>query len=598
MKRSRLVVLVPVLALVAGGVTAAVVLATGSGPAEAHAYPEPGSIAASPGTSITVRGVAADKVGKIAATGSKTGKHVGAVTLSRDGDGATFTPKSPFAEGETVTVHTKAAIAGAKHGAFSFTIAHHAKPAAAQDAAAAPTSGPYLTRPDMDPPAVTVSTTGTPFNGLIASAPNEGATGVLLSDGNGQPVWFKPTDPGHVVGDLHVATYRGKKVLVYFEGTEGFGQGNYRGSWHVLNSSYEEVAKISAGNGASADLHDILLRSDGTAVVESYDPVVMNMTKYGGKARATVLDCDIQQVDIATGDVLFEWHSLDHIPPSDSYADLTGSIVDYFHANSLGADPHHPNNVIVSSRHLSQVFALNLKTGKIAWRLGGKHPTLKLTKGAADTVAAGGRNLPFSYQHDARLHPDGTLTLYDNGNQRKPGFSRAATFTLNLKNHTATEKNSAEIRHDPDLYGDATGDVQQLPGGDTLVSWGTTGKATEYDAGKNVVAEIDTSMTYRLFKVSWRGTPGTRPSVVNSMTADGHDNVHVSWNGATQVADWRILAGTSARTLHAITTTKRNGFETTAAIPVDTTTKYVQVQALDGAGKVLGTSIAAQVVQP
>jgi hypothetical protein len=586
-------------ALVAAGGVAAVAKVGQSGPSSvAHAYPEPGSIAASPGTSITLRGVPATNVGTIGVAGSKSGQHAGSLTLSRDGDGATFTPRTPFQEGEKVAVRTSTKIAGASNGKFSFTVAHHAAPAAVPASATQPTSGPYRTRPEMDPPPVTVDAKGTMFNGLLASAPDEGASGLLLSDTTGQPVWFKPAEPGHTVGDLHVATYRGKQVLVYFDGTSGFGAGNYRGSWHILNTSYEQIATVSAGNGASADLHDILLRSDGTAVVESYDPVIMNMSKYGGKSKATVLDCEIQQIDVATGEVLFEWHSLDHLSPSESYADLTGSVVDYFHANTIAADPQHPGNIIVSARHLSQVFSLSLKTGRIGWRVGGKHPTLKLTKGAIDTVSVGGQTLPFSYQHDARIQPDGTLTVYDNGNQRHPGFSRAPTFTLNLKKHTVTEDNAAELRHQPDLYGDATGDAQRLPNGDVLVSWGTTGKATEYNAKKQVVAEITTSQTYRMLAAAWHATPTTRPALSVSVGSPSRADVYTSWNGATDVADWRILAGTDAKHLHPVATAKRSGFETAISIPIDSTTNYVQVQARSGTGAVLGTSITTQVLRP
>jgi hypothetical protein len=596
MNRTRVVVVVAVALVAAGGVAAAAQVARSGPSAVEHVYPEPGSIAAAPGTSITVRGISAKKIGTLTVKGSQTGTHAGSLALSRDGDGATFTPKAPFKEGEKVTVRTNAKVAGASHKAYSFTVAHHAEPAAAKTLPTPPASGPYRTRPEMDPPAVKVDTTGVAFNGLLASAPDEGASGLLLSDQTGQPVWFKPATPGHTVGDLHVATFHGKQVLVYFDGTEGFGPGNYRGSWHILNSAYQQIATMSAGNGASADLHDILLRSDGTAIVESYDPVVMDMRKYGGKARATVLDCEIQQIDVATGDVLFEWHSLDHLAPSESYADLTGSVVDYFHANTLAADPQHPNNIIVSARHLSQVFSLSLKTGKIGWRVGGKHPTLHLAKGAVDTVPVGGKQIPFSYQHDARIQSDGTLTVYDNGNQRKPGFSRMASFTLDLGKHTVTENNGAEIRHKPDLYGDATGDARKLPNGDTFISWGTTGHATEYDADKHVVAEITTSQTYRMFNADWHGAPVTRPSVATAVNADSQTTVYVSWNGATDVASWQVVSGPDATHLKPVTTAKRDGFETAIALPGDA--NYVQVQALNASGTVIGTSISTQILRP
>jgi hypothetical protein len=599
MKRSHVVVIAAVI-LAAGVVSGVVVQATHSNAATiGHAFPEPGSIAASPQTAITVRGISAKQVGHVAVTGAVSGKHTGKLSASRDGDGATFTPDTPFQAGEKVTVHTDGKVSGAHKGTFAFTVAHLAKPATAPSTPGKTTTSSYHSAPDLNPPALSVKNNGTVFNGLLASAPDEGADGLLLSDESGQPVWFQPAAPGHVVGDLHVATYKGKQVLVYFDGTEGFGAGNYRGSWHMLNSSYQQIATISAGNGAKADLHDILLRKDGTAVVEAYDPVVMDMRKYGGKKRATVLDCEIQQIDIASGAVLFEWHSLDHLRPAESYADLTGSVVDYFHANTLAADPRHPNNVIVSSRHLSQVFSLNVKTGKIGWRVGGKHPTLTLTKGAVDTLDVNGQQLPFSYQHDARLQADGTLTVYDNGNQRSPHpFSRAASFTLDLRAHTVTENNGRELRHKPDLYGDATGDFEHLPNGDTFVSWGTTGKATEYNGKGQPVSEITTPMTYRMLKAPWHATPKTRPALATAMRSDSRATVYASWNGATEVASWQVLAGSSSDNLRVVATARRSGFETAITLPAAASTGYVRIRAVNAAGTALKDSATTRIVQP
>ncbi len=600
MKRAHLVA-IAALVLTAGVVTGVVAAATHSNAATiGHAFPEPGSIAASPQTAITVRGISARQVGQVAVTGAKSGQHTGKLSASRDGDGATFTPDNPFQAGEKVSVHTDGKVSGARKGTFDFTVAHLAKPATTKSTPGKATTSSYHSAPDLNPPVVTVKTTGTVFNGLLASAPDEGADGLLLTDDNGQPVWYQPARAGHIVGDLHVGTYRGKQVLVYFDGTEGFGPGNYRGSWHMLNTSYQQIATISAGNGAQADLHDILLRKDGTAVVESYDPVVMDMTKYGGKNRATVLDCEIQQIDVATGAVLFEWHSLDHLRPAESYADLTGPVVDYFHANSLAADPRHPNNVIVSSRHTSQVFALSLKTGKISWRVGGKHPTLKLAAGALDPVDVKGQKLPFSYQHDARLQADGTLTVYDNGNQRLPHhpYSRAASFTLNLRAHTVTENNNKELRHKPDFYGEATGDAEHLPNGDTFISWGTTGKATEYNAQGEPVSEITTPMTYRMLKAPWHAKPKTRPAVATAMRSDSRATAYASWNGATEVGKWEVLAGTNANKLRVVATAKPTGFETAITLPSAASTGYVQIRAVNASGTTLKDSVPTRIVQP
>jgi hypothetical protein len=62
----------------------------------------------------------------------------------------------------------------------------------------------------------------------------------------------------------------------------------------------------------------------------------------------------------------------------------------------------------------------------------------------------------------------------------------------------------------------------------------------------------------------------------------------VSWNGATDVAAWRVLAGSSASTLSPLVTAPRTGFQTT--ITAKTGEPEIAVQALDAAGAVIGTS--------
>ncbi|HEX3815331.1 MAG TPA: arylsulfotransferase family protein [Mycobacteriales bacterium] len=465
--------------------------------------------------------------------------------------------------------------------------------APAPSASSAAVSGSaYHSRPDLRPPTLTVRRTAPSDPGLLLSTPQSGRSGLLISDDAGQPVWFKPAGKGRTVGNLRVDTYRGKKVLAYFDGV---GSGYYRGEWHLLDTSYRQIATIAAGDGAQADIHDLLLRPDGTAIIECYTPVTRDLSAEGGSAHTTVLDSEIQQIDVATGKVLFDWHSLDHLPVTESYANLKRSPVDYMHTNTLAADPGNPDNVIVSARHLSQVFALNLKTGKIGWRVGGKHPTLKLTKGAVDPAPVGGQQLPFSFQHDAIVQPDGTLTVFDNGNQRKPPYSRAASFTLDPAAHTVTEINSAAIRHSPDIYGGAHGSTQKLPGGHTLVSWGTTGRATEYDSRNHPVEEITSTDSYRLLRQPWQATPSGLPAVVAGASAPGKATAYVSWNGATDVTTWQVLAGSTAQTLHTVATVQRAGFETAIAIPANSA--YVSVRAKNVHGTTIGTSAPVTVRQ-
>ncbi|HEX8714345.1 MAG TPA: hypothetical protein VF706_02160, partial [Solirubrobacteraceae bacterium] len=70
--------------------------------------------------------------------------------------------------------------------------------------------------------------------------------------------------------------------------------------------------------------------------------------------------------------------------------------------------------------------------------------------------------------------------------------------------------------------------------------------------------------------------------------------VYASWNGATEVASWRVLAGPSPTSLAPVAGAARSGFETALAAPSLASRAYVQVQALDARGTVIGASRVAK----
>jgi hypothetical protein len=70
---------------------------------------------------------------------------------------------------------------------------------------------------------------------------------------------------------------------------------------------------------------------------------------------------------------------------------------------------------------------------------------------------------------------------------------------------------------------------------------------------------------------------------------------YASWNGATDVASWRVLAGVTSDSLAPVATSPRTGFETAIALPpsvvhVRAERSYAQLQALDPSGAVIGVS--------
>lgn len=571
--------------------------------AVASSIPAPGSATASPGTAVTLTGVAPEAAGDLTVTGSHTGPHTGTLTALPQGQGVTFTPDAPFAAGEEVEVSSAVPVAGAEGTTFTFTVgtpapdpgflvgdeAEDAAPGAAPDErAGTPKAGPtYGTRSDLRPPGISIGTPATTTApGLLFSTPRaagDGSSdqGVMIYDDEGEVVWFRPQlDPGAVVGNAVVTTYAGAPALTWFEGTAPFGAGSYRGEWVVVDSTYREVARVGMANGYRADIHDIELTDHGTAYLIAYNPLVCTGVAPLDACRpgATVLEGVVQEVDVASGQVLWEWHSLDHVPLEDDYLDLSSNLVDYFHVNSVDID--EDGGVLLTARSTSAMYKLDRATGKVLWTFGGKRSSFP------NVVASPGPPDGPDFPHDVEARGGGSYSWFDNG-VRRGGPARADIATLDPATGTATFTKSLQ-RPNP-IDAPSQGNMQPLPTGGNLVSWGNRGVVTEFGPADQVVfdATLPGVSSYRQYRQEWVGAPTSRPAA-RADAAPGGTAVRVSWNGDTRTQQWRILAGPSTGSLSPVATVARDGFETAATIPGRP--QRVVVEALDGGGQVIGRS--------
>jgi hypothetical protein len=195
----------------------------------------------------------------------------------------------------------------------------------------------------------------------------------------------------------------------------------------------------------------------------------------------------------------------------------------------------------------------------------------------------------FAWQHDARLHPDGTLSLFDDeANPPLAKQSRAIVLRLDTKRMTATLVRSYE--HPGGLLAGSQGSMQDLPDGHVLVGWGAVPYVTEFTRSGSVVFDAHFGKgadSYRAFRFPWVGRPTDRPAVRVRRDGDAV-TAYASWNGATEVRSWRLVAGEAPGSLRPVATAARQGFETTLA----GTSKApdVAVEALDAAGRVLARS--------
>jgi hypothetical protein len=434
----------------------------------------------------------------------------------------------------------------------------------------------FLTRPDLRIPALTVTRTSdaiAPGLLLLApyNAPVPAQAGALIADNGGQVVWEQPL-ANLVTTDFRVQTLRGTSVLTWWQGLIRYGHGV--GSYVIADTAYRPIARVNAGNGRQGDLHEFLLTDRGTALLTSYAIVPRDLRAAGGPANGTIQDAIFQEVDIATGKVLLEWHSLDHVPITESYWLPVGPDWDYVHINSIGVD--QDQNLLVSARNTHTIYKIDRHTGQIMWRLGGKHSNFALTSAAQ-----------FAWQHDARRQPNGTITVFDNGNS----LSRA--IVLSVDERTRDVDLVRAYTHPKGLFADSQGNVQVLPNGNVLVGWGAQPYVSEFTAGGQLIFDSELArsyISYRAFRVPWAGQGPGAPAVV-AQRAGSRTNVHVSWNGDTRVRRWTVLAGASGNTVAAAA--PRSGFET--VIPVARALTHLRVQAADANGRALATSAVIKV---
>jgi Arylsulfotransferase (ASST) len=562
-----------------------------SDPKPVSVFPIPGGRVAAPQTQITLRGVTRGHLGRVIVTGSSSGRHSGRVVFDSDGQGASFLPAKPFAAGEEVTVRTNLQIRGARAGTFHFAIAHPAGAIPVQPLDLADrVPGDELifhSRPDLTPPAVEVTRqSADAAPGDIFITPQQGPTqnGAMIVNGDGALIWFQPIKPPNIAADLRVQKYQGKPVLTWWQGYSGAGVG--AGEDFIYDSSYRQVAEVKAGNGLTADLHEFRLTPQDTALITAYYPVLWDASALHGSKQQVVLDSVVQEIDVKTGLVLYQWDSLDHVPLADTYEAMPKSSTgpfDYFHVNSVQEQQN--GDLVIGARNTWAAYDINHETGAIVWTLGGRKSSFKLSSGAV-----------FAFQHDVRLHTDSdpTVTLFDDGGGPPRVHPQSRAITVRIDNSGKTATLVGQDQHSPALAAAFEGNVEGLTNGDQFVGWGQQPYFSEYNPRGQLVFDgrfVDSNSSYRAYRLAWTGKPAAPPAV--TITSDGTTaNVYVSWNGATQVASWRVLAGTAANALQAVVTTTKQGFESQIAIAAQ---PYVAVQALDGAGRVLATSSVVHV---
>jgi hypothetical protein len=554
--------------------------------------PLPGSRDAAPRTQISFLGVPAAEITNVSVTGTSSGKHSGRLDPYSQGDGASFVPSHPFAEGERVKVNAKLHLAngGVQNLFDEFAIAKEDVITSTPRAVTLGSSSQiqsFQSRSDLKPPLVTVTAdlpAIAPGYEFVAPYAGPGQAGPMIVEPDGGLVWFKPLPRYTSATNFRVQEYQGKPVLTWWQGriiVHGFG----RGEDVIANGDYGDVAHVRAGNGHQADLHEFQLTPQGTALLTAYYPILCNISSVGGPSYGAVTDGIFQEIDVKTGLVMYEWTSLDHVPLSASYAPAkttsTRFPFDFFHINSINLD--RDGSLLVGSRNTWTAYDLNSQTGQIVWQLGGKDSTFKESANART-----------AWQHDPRELAEGVFSIFDNGSSPTV-HSQSRGIVLQLDTEAGTASLLTELIHTPRLVAESQGDLQALANGDWFLGWGQEPFFTELSPQGQLLYEAHLppkDQSYRDFRFPWTGTPEHPPAFVFKAASGGGGTVYASWNGATLVTSWRVMSGRGRTSLNAVASAERSGFETKIQLPASTVGPYLAVQAYGASGQLLGTSTA------
>ena len=446
---------------------------------------------------------------------------------------------------------------------------------------------PFVTRPDLSPPPIKVTqvSPGSPAETtprFVALAPDnvvQGSTGyqqgVMLVDRLGRLVWFAPVAPGKPF-DLKLQTYQGKPAMTWWEGTliADFGDGKAQ----ITDDTFNVVKTVSAANGLNMDLHEFTITPGGAGLCTAYQIVHTNLTAIHGAKDGRIANCHAQVLDLQTGKATFDWSALEHVSIEESYQlapKKPADLYDFFHMNSL--QMLSDGSLLVSARNTWTVYKVNGSTGEIIWRMGGKKSDFQIEPAAQ-----------WAWQHHATMWSATEMTVFDNSTTKDPP-SRALQLAVDESAMTVSLTRAYDSP--TGFYAGTLGSVQVMPDGNVFVGWGTQPYFSEFSSAGTLLmlGQLPPGVrSYRAFLVDLVGAPADKPAIVAKANTAGGYVIFVSWNGATEIAGWKILAGPNAKSLKPVGTSPWTGFET--SIVVYSKGPSFQAVALDSSGNELGSS--------
>jgi hypothetical protein len=368
-------------------------------------------------------------------------------------------------------------------------------------AAAAPT----------DPPPVTILSSQPGFGhgqDFFITPTGDTATyaqGPEILDAKGNVVWFHAAPAGLATTDFRTQRLWGQNVLTFWQGTESGGVGN--GTDYIYDDRYRQIATVSAGNGLQADAHEFLISPQNTALITAYQPATADLSSIGGAPDQKVVNGVVQEIDIATGKVLWQWNSADHVPYGASEQPLPKSpseTWDWFHVNSVHLDGQ--GGFLINARNTWATYDVS-RSGGVEWTLGGKNSSFTLQAGPGQTLDNVGEL--FAWQHDPEALGNGYYSYFDNESTIGApdfGYSRAIVVHLDPSKKVATLVSSYNQPHG--ALASSQGNAQPIAGGEGgfVVGWGNLPYFSVFDRHGSLAfdAQFPTGVnSYRAYLLPW-----------------------------------------------------------------------------------------------
>jgi hypothetical protein len=379
-------------------------------------------------------------------------------------------------------------------------------------------AGDALAQPTAPPPvSILTSQLGNDYNQDFFITPTGDtstyAQGPEILNTKGQVVWFQATPPGLEATDFRTQSYDGQPVLTWWQGTESGGVGN--GTDYIYNDRYQQIATVSAANGLQADAHEFYITPQNTALITAYEPATADLSPWGPSDQK-VVNGVVQEIDIATGQLLWQWNSAQHVPYSASEQPLPSSpseTWDWFHINAI-----HPNtngDLLIDARNTWATYDVDPDSGDVNWTLGGKDSSFTLQAGRGQALDDAGEI--FAWQHDPEPLGNGYYSLFDDeatiGAPALP-YSRVVIVHLDQRRKVATLVASDE--QPEGLSATSQGNAQPLEDGfgGFAVGWGALPYFSVFNGhgGLTFNAEFPTGVnTYRAYLLPWNPPSGNEP---------------------------------------------------------------------------------------